>query len=107
MKTTFEQGKSGLRNSWLVSAKEYEKINGCSIVYVYVKGESVIEQLYARKHRPHQALRPIVKAELEKHGIKGTLRWSQRAGCSCPCSPGFLIINGDIGNDYWITIEED
>jgi len=104
MRTVFE--KSPYRRKYW-SGRASERITGNSIVYVAVEGEGIVEQLYTRRHRPHKALRPIVKAELEKRGINGTLRWSQYAGCSCPCSPGFLIINGDRGNDYWITIKAD
>jgi hypothetical protein len=31
------------------------------------------------------------------------MAWNQRAGCSCPCSPGFSI-TGDKGKDYWVTL---
>jgi hypothetical protein len=42
------------------------------------------------------------------------LSWSQYAGCSCPCSPGFVLnhqnIVDDKGNgfryfDLWLTLE--
>lgn len=110
MKTTFKV--SPYKRSWTdydgyANRRASDRPDGHSIVYVGVDGEDIVEQLTTRRQRPYQALRPIVKAELEKRGIKGKLRWSQHAGCSCPCSPGFLILNGDTGKDYWITIKAD
>jgi hypothetical protein len=110
MKTEFTE--SPYKRSWTdydgyAHRRASDRPDGHSNVYVSVEGEGIVEQLYTRRNRPHEALRPIVKAELEKRGIKGTLRWSQYAGCTCPCSPGFLIIGGDKGRDFWITIKAD
>lgn len=64
-------------------------------IYVSVEGETLIENLMNRKQRPHVAYRSIVKDEaLSLLGLSSethTLHWSQYAGCSCPCSPGFIV----------------
>lgn len=42
-----------------------------------------------------------------------TLRFSKKAGCSCPCSPGFIATSGlfvpDMGDnvDVWVTVNAD
>jgi len=34
----------------------------------------------------------LVKPLLNNHGLKPTrARWNIRAGCSCPCSPGYVV----------------
>ena len=71
---------------------------------------NVLEDLQNRNRRPHQAwLAPVqsILAELGFTGIK--LRWSQYAGCSCPCSPGFIMVDGAVqhglrGGDLFITL---
>lgn len=115
MKITFEQSPYERKWGWMDSNGKYysnrrasQRPDGHSIVYVSVPGKTVFEQLVNRRSRPYKALRPIVLEELTKRGIKFTnIRWSQRAGCSCPCSPGFIIQGGDIGKNYWLTIEDD
>jgi len=32
------------------------------------------------------------------------VRWSQYAGCSCPCSPGF-VVDGHSRHDVHVTVE--
>lgn len=37
-------------------------------------------------------IKDIVKRDLEKSGFTGVkITWSQKAGCSCGCSPGYVI----------------
>jgi len=77
-------------------------------VYIWPEGENVIENLQNRRSRPYSVYRkeviPQVLAEL---GIPADarVRWSQRAGCSCPCSPGF-IIEGYYGREAFVTVTE-
>ncbi|MDM7940112.1 MAG: hypothetical protein QUS07_07210 [Methanothrix sp.] len=66
-----------------------------------------------RYNRPqrwyHLWLSTALKALWEKHPdlskipLPTEYRWSQYAGCSCPCSPGFIC--RDLGKiNLWITI---
>jgi len=73
-------------------------------VYVDVE-ENLLENLCGRQSRPHVAWKPRVAEALARIGVVGPLAWSQRAGCSCPCSPGF-IIKGWTGPrfDAWVTL---
>lgn len=63
-------------------------------IYVFTKGETILENLQNRRDRPYTAYRkevlPTVFAQL---GVAPDtkVRWSQYAGCSCPCSPGFIV----------------
>ena len=52
-----------------------------------------MENFHGGRHtRPIAALRKLLPEALDKVDITFTkARWSQKAGCSCPCSPGFII----------------
>lgn len=70
-------------------------------IYVWLEDESVLEQLFARKYRPvalfkkevlpraTKAIERYIKRELTEAEAKAV--WSQRAGCNCGCSPGFIL----------------
>jgi hypothetical protein len=75
-------------------------------VYVVLNHETILENLVWRRARPHQLWKPIVKRELEKHGIHvEKLSWSQKAGCSCGCSPGFKSDDLPWNQDIFITVD--
>jgi hypothetical protein len=61
-------------------------------VYIGVKGEGVLDGFVARRDRPSDLYRREVMPEvLRQLGLQGVrFRWSQKAGCSCGCSPGFI-----------------
>lgn len=79
---------------------------GNSIVYVNIKDETIIENLINRRSRPYTEWKKIAKKVLNMKGIKfEKLSWSKNAGCTmCPCSPGFIVQNGDTGRDIWIEV---
>lgn len=64
-------------------------------MHVFHEGEPIIpDNLINRHYRPYELYRkvilPVVKEVLDiDDDIK--FEWDQRAGCSCPCSPGFII----------------
>lgn len=62
-------------------------------IYVDPQGESVMENFMGgRFTRPHQALKGMVEVIAKAtFGESATVKWSQKAGCSCPCSPGFVV----------------
>ena len=73
------------------------------IVYVNIEGETVLENLMNRKCRPYTAYKHLLNAHLQELGIPvdAKLAWNQKAGCSCPCSPGFNVkLKDSAGNDY-------
>lgn len=79
--------------------------SGKSVVYVSVEGESLWDTIAARGNRPHTAWRPYVEEALREYGFNFTkLTWSNKAGCSCPCSPGFIVTEGTHGHDIWVKL---
>lgn len=83
-------------------------------IYVSPKGETVLENVLGGRYtRPHQAYRALVLPLIrELYGQDIKLTWSQRAGCSCPCSPGFIasrpiIVKGGVIEDIWIDVSDE
>lgn len=71
-------------------------------VYVWPVGESLIDNLINRRSRPISAFRAVAETALTDLGVdmdKITMRWSQKAGCSCGCSPGFIVDGWDMNID--------
>lgn len=62
-------------------------------IYVHADADfDALEHLANRTRRPFASWRAALKPILAELGIstKG-MRWSQYAGCTCPCSPGFVL----------------
>lgn len=82
-------------------------------VFFHLQGESVIDNLFdGRWTRPHLEFKKqgLLAEALKVAGLESSTKakWSQKAGCSCPCSPGFILScysgSFDIFVDY--TIED-
>lgn len=77
-------------------------------VYFSFKGETVLDNLMNRKGRPYNALRREAMPEvLKQMGLPADtkVRWSQYAGCSCPCSPGFIVEDERaMGKTVWVEV---
>lgn len=75
-------------------------------VYVFPQGETLLENLANRKSRPYTAYRKeVLPAVFRAMGLPENTRakWSQYAGCSCPCSPGFVL---DVyGKEVFVNVE--
>lgn len=77
------------RNSY----REYRK---APRLYFWFRGESVLDHLSNRHSEPYKLVRKQVLTRVLKE-LKvsvNKIRWSQYAGCSCPCSPGFVLDGG-------------
>lgn len=77
-------------------------------IYVWPKGETLIENLENRKSRPYDLFRKqVIPTVLAQLGVDAStkIRWSQYAGCSCPCSPGF-VLDKRLGKDVHVTVTE-
>lgn len=65
------------------------------MVYFHRVGESILDNMIYRRARPYTEYRKVLGEVLVRAGMDPELmriaRWSQRAGCTCPCSPGFAI----------------
>ena len=75
-------------------------------VYVFPKGESLMDNLMNRKARPYTVYKKEVLPEVFRAmGLPENTKakWSQYAGCSCPCSPGFVL---DVrGSEVFVDVE--
>ena len=71
---------------------------GRAVIYVSVDSETILDDFANRHSRPYQLMRPLVEQALRDANKQfKSLRWSQKAGCRCGCSPGF-IVKGEYGN---------
>ena len=73
-------------------------------VYLFRDKESILENLTARGREPvamyrRDILPVLVATAPELQGLK--FDWSRTAGCSCGCSPGF-IVRDSVGFDIFI-----
>lgn len=79
-------------------------------IYVFPKGETVLEHLVERHSRPYSLYRkevlPEVWAQLGIDPATVKVRWDQYAGCSCPCSPGFIVTRGYTGKDLSVCVAD-
>lgn len=94
------------RGDW----REYE---AAPRMYVDVQDETLIENINNRRMRPYNLYKTLIHASALGTLLNlGNLKWSQRAGCSCPCSPGFILPSQtvNIGGhsfryfDVWINV---
>ena len=61
-------------------------------MYVHVPHETIMDNLVNRKRRPYSIYKELVRASNVSDTLEiGKLTWSQYAGCTCPCSPGFIL----------------
>jgi hypothetical protein len=70
------------------------KLTSRARVYFFPKGETVLENFaYGRRNRPIAALRALLPEVYEQTKLEPDCQaiWSQKAGCSCGCSPGFIL----------------
>ena len=77
--------------SWKIGYREW---NRKPRMFVTPMGESVWENLQNRRNRPVTEFRKVAYEALAQLGYTKSdvkLRWSQYAGCTCPCSPGFVM----------------
>jgi hypothetical protein len=89
------------RRDW----KDYRK---APRIYIWVKNYNPINDIFTgeRYDKPYKNIRPMLPDVLRELGINPEglrFRWSRYAGCSCPCSPGF-IVSGYVpksGDDYF------
>jgi hypothetical protein len=74
-----------------------------SVISLSPKDEGVLENFVSRRSRPHEEIkRQVIPAVLAAVGLPAStrVRWSQKAGCGCGCSPGF-VVEGNYGVWYF------
>lgn len=78
-------------------------------IYIWPEGETVMENFTKGRHtRPYTQYKKEVLPQLfRKLGLNGIkVSWSQKAGCSCPCSPGFIVKEGNVPWDIHVTVTD-
>jgi len=79
-------------------------------VYVHPTEETVLENFKNRRSRPLNTYREALRTGLSALGVdlsRVDYKWSQKAGCSCGCSPAFIVDGWDAaiaGKDVWVEI---
>jgi hypothetical protein len=84
-----------------------------SRIYIWPEGETILQNLENRRSRPLKLFRQVAAdalAKLEVDTSKLEIKWSQKAGCSCGCSPGFVVDGWNAklsGHDLHVTFNCD
>ncbi len=90
------------------SIQDLRRRNNNSKTRVFIwPDESIRENLENRRNRPHRDWKPFVENALNMFGINfERVGWSQKAGCQCGCSPGFVVFGDDRpGYDISVYLE--
>lgn len=76
-----------------VQLKDDGKREAKTRIYFFPEDESIIENfIYGRWNRDYRAYRKLLPEVFQKINRKQMeVKWSQYAGCSCGCSPGFIV----------------
>lgn len=79
--------------------------NARARVYFFHEGENMLQNLCNRNARPSTLYKTWLPDIAEQMGLPRTtkFRWSQKAGCQCGCSPGF-ICDDAIRKDVFVTL---
>lgn len=88
--------------------RSHREYNKAARVYFFHKGESILENFGNRAARPRDLYKKFLPQVAEAMGLpKDTkFRWSRYAGCSCPCSPGF-ICDEVYRKDVYVTLSPE
>ena len=98
----------------IIEAKDYNERRKPSKMFIDIKDESVMKHLENRHFRPYTTYKKEIipeaikklKEEKDVDLLNCKFSWNQYAGCSCGCSPGFIIKNFGLGKRIYITIIE-
>lgn len=77
-----------------IQVQEGDKKQKKARVYFSHKGENVITNLVERRSRPTFVYKNFFPQVLKHMNLKAEdykFVWSQKAGCTCGCSPGFIL----------------
>ena len=106
--TTEEEALKVLKEKgWSAYEQVRKKMNLLTRIHVFLEGETIIQNLENRHQRPYTVYKKeILPSVLRQMGLPADTkaRWSQKAGCSCGCSPAF-IIEGNYGKTVYVTVE--
>ncbi len=105
-----------------VSFRPKEKYSAKPRIYFWNDSKGKLVDMFMQRYTPKQVFTPHLDTVLRPLGMKlagrgvasgerfgGTtyvkVSWSQFAGCSCPCSPGFVVNNPDYEFDIHVNYE--
>ncbi len=76
-----------------ITEKYNKKGRGKSIIYFSPLNETISENLLKRRNRPVEDYKEMIPEILGYLGYPkdAEMKWSQKAGCNCGCSPGFVF----------------
>lgn len=94
----------------VTSVKKYtiaEPKRSTSHAYFFPKKETIAENFVNRRNRPYEEYKFLLLDILRKEGITNVKpQWRQRCGCSCGCSPGFVLSGlNNYYKDFFIDVE--
>lgn len=79
-----------------------------SVLYFFPVGETLIDNIAERRRRPIKEYRKLIPEVCASVGVTNPqdlkFSWSQKAGCSCGCSPGF-IVKGLYCKEIFVDVE--
>lgn len=88
------------------SHMDYAEPNRKMRIYLFPKNEGVWENFEKRWNRPVATWNKIALQVLDKYGFTDCkISFSQKAGCTCGCSPGF-IADVKNGRELFITYNQ-
>ena len=93
-------------------AEQGRRYRSTSRVYIWIDNDKrdkpVVELVTGfRYNKPHQVYKEQVIPQVLKRmkcPADTKVRWSQYAGCSCPCSPGFIVNQVGEPKDVFVTV---
>ena len=74
-------------------AHNWREFSAAPRLYVSTN-DSILQNLEDRRRRPYTLWKKLLPSAVASVGLDldmTPLRWSQYAGCSCACSPGFIL----------------
>ena len=77
-----------------------------SIIYIFINSPTVMKEIQEKKDKYQNVIRKEVLPTVFKKAkmpLNTRVIWSDKAGCSCGCSPGFLI-TGYNGMDIFVKL---
>lgn len=80
-----------------------------AVLFVFPQSENGVENFIYRATRPVKLYRSLLPEIYKKLGIPADTkaRWSDKAGCSCPCSPGFILNHENYYNYEAVVTADD
>jgi hypothetical protein len=78
-----------------------------TVVYVSFEGDGIAWPGTARERHAAEtkANKKVAERVLATLGLQGVPQYSRKAGCSCGCSPGFIVTGNSSGWDIFVTVK--